>query len=130
MSTPQTAYHVSAHDWRAGKVVIQADGEDAHILTQGELQAAAIFSDMELRPIYRTLARRAVIAIEDARQASVRQCSGHVAIHSRDRCYTGPVSRDENPAAHGGICQIETCRCGAERQTNINGRHIEQGRWL
>lgn len=45
-------------------------------------------------------------------------------------CFAGPVSRRENPAAHGGICETETCgRCGATRAANVNGRHIEQGPW-
>jgi hypothetical protein len=50
---------------------------------------------------------------------------------SYDKCYSGPVSRDENPMAHGGICTVETCqRCGATRKTNVNGNHIEEGLWI
>lgn len=45
------------------------------------------------------------------------------------RCYTGPVSVRPNPAAHGNVCHWETCRCGATRATNVNGRHVERGRW-
>lgn len=53
----------------------------------------------------------------------------HRAHTSRDRCYSGPVKEPANPAAHGNICVIDTCRCGAERRTNINGRHVERGPW-
>lgn len=42
---------------------------------------------------------------------------------------TKDVASDENRAAHGGICRIEYCCCGATRRTNINGSHVEQGDW-
>jgi len=45
------------------------------------------------------------------------------------RCFTGPVSRHENPAAHGGVTLVHYCACGATRRTNQNGRHIERGPW-
>jgi hypothetical protein len=47
----------------------------------------------------------------------------------KERGYIGPVSRNENKAAHGGICLVETCGCGATRMTNINQKHNEQGNW-
>jgi hypothetical protein len=53
----------------------------------------------------------------------------HRAATSIDRCFAGPVAERENPAAHGNIVQIDTCRCGAERRTNINQQHIERGAW-
>ena len=44
--------------------------------------------------------------------------------------YTGSVSRDENRAAHGGVCHIQVRR-GANgllaRKVNTNGRHEEVG---
>ena len=43
--------------------------------------------------------------------------------------FSWPVSRDENRAAHGNICRIERCACGAIRRTNINGQHAERGEW-
>jgi hypothetical protein len=43
--------------------------------------------------------------------------------------FTGPVSRDENRAAHGGVCEIQRCACGAERRMNVNGAHTEIGEW-
>lgn len=43
--------------------------------------------------------------------------------------YRGSVSRDENRAAHGGICVTQYCSCGAERRENSNGRHVETGVW-
>lgn len=49
---------------------------------------------------------------------------------SQDYGFTGSVRPDNpNPAAHGNITQWDTCRCGATRATNINGRHIERGPW-
>lgn len=49
---------------------------------------------------------------------------------SRTIGYAGPVAKQENPAAHGGICNHETCLvCGAARATNINGSHVERGPW-
>lgn len=55
----------------------------------------------------------------------------HRAVRERaaDRPYLGPVSADENRAAHGGICRVDVCACGAQRRTNINGRHTERGQW-
>lgn len=46
------------------------------------------------------------------------------------RSFFGPVTLRENPAAHGNVCHIDTCQCGAVRFTNINGTHSERGRWL
>lgn len=45
------------------------------------------------------------------------------------RGYGGAVKHPENRAAHGNVCVVDTCRCGAERKTNVNGRHIERGPW-
>lgn len=49
---------------------------------------------------------------------------------SRTEPFFGPVGRDENPAAHGGVCEVETCRCGATRRTNVNQQHVERGQWV
>ncbi len=54
----------------------------------------------------------------------------HKADKTIDRPYTGPVSTNENRAAHGGICVVATCACGAQRRTNRNGNHVEAGRWV
>lgn len=57
-------------------------------------------------------------------------CKHTTTITLRTTCYTGPVRRDENPAAHGGICITEECcKCGARRQVNLNGQHMEEGGW-
>ena len=58
-----------------------------------------------------------------------RDGCNHSAVHESDRCFTGPVSRQQNQAAHGGITRTETCRCGATRRVNVNGRHEEAGDW-
>ena len=55
----------------------------------------------------------------------------HRARTTRARCYTGPV-RVENQIseAHGNVTHESECSCGAVRRTNVNGLHVEQGRWL
>ena len=45
------------------------------------------------------------------------------------RCYTAPVAHPGNPAAHGSVCRIDVCKCGAVRMTNVNGMHVERGEW-
>lgn len=45
-------------------------------------------------------------------------------------CYSGPIEgARENPRAHGNICFVEICKCGATREANSNWGHVEQGRW-
>jgi hypothetical protein len=47
------------------------------------------------------------------------------------RPFAGPVSKKQNPRAHGGVCYVDRCLdCGAERRTNVNGNHAEQGKWV
>lgn len=49
------------------------------------------------------------------------------------RCYTGSVAGRygiENRAAHGNIRVREYCLCGAYRDTNRNGWHLEYGPWI
>ena len=48
---------------------------------------------------------------------------------SRYQAYSGPVRKPEKPEAHGGICRVDTCSCGAIRRTNINGANYERGTW-
>lgn len=44
--------------------------------------------------------------------------------------YSGPVAREENRAAHGGVCASEECLdCGSRRTSNRNGWHVEEGPW-
>ena len=58
------------------------------------------------------------------------KCSHTETVESNVRAFFGAVSRDENPAAHGGVCHTETCvQCGARRRVNSNGRHTEEGPW-
>ena len=53
----------------------------------------------------------------------------HLAHFVSERAFFEAVSRNENRAAHGGVCIVETCSCGATRMTNRNGRHQEVGAW-
>lgn len=54
--------------------------------------------------------------------------------------FAGPVVYDgqrdniravapEIPIAHHGVTMTETCACGAQRRTNVNGPHLERGPW-
>lgn len=54
----------------------------------------------------------------------------HKAQSERTLPFQGPVASPENPAAHGNVCHVETCKCGATRRTNVNGRHLERGSWF
>lgn|GEM_PF-4934588 len=55
----------------------------------------------------------------------------HSAVTSKTRPFTGAVgpSLEQNPAAHGGVCEIQICSCGAHRSVNLNGAHEEVGEW-
>jgi hypothetical protein len=44
--------------------------------------------------------------------------------------FSGPVSDRQNQAAHGNVCVIDKCSCGAIRKTNINQRFSERGAWF
>ena len=56
-----------------------------------------------------------------------RGYTGSVAIYSSSR---GRWLTEENRAAHGGIAWTETCLdCGATRNINSNGNHVEKGPW-
>lgn len=49
---------------------------------------------------------------------------------SEPRPFTGTVNpQDPWEAAHGGICVTERCKCGHERNVNVNGNHAEYGHW-
>lgn len=54
----------------------------------------------------------------------------HKPVRTRVMPFSGPVARRENPRAHGGSCEVETClACGAERATNLNAGAVERGAW-
>lgn len=49
---------------------------------------------------------------------------------SAARPFDGPISESAyNPAAHGGVAFVDYCRCGSQRERNVNGRHQEIGAW-
>lgn len=54
----------------------------------------------------------------------------HRVASTRVKCFSGPVTRRENRAAHGGTCDVDRCTCGATRETNVNGSHHERGPWI
>lgn len=49
----------------------------------------------------------------------------------RTRCFGGSIpGAEENRAAHGNITDTDECvTCGARREENVNGRHVETGPW-
>ena len=111
------------------------DGES--VVDWDTLHAAAKQDDARLRAVYSAAlqdAKHLLRGTEQARiHASVVACSGHRAATVQTRGYTGSVAvapyTEENRAAAGNICDRETCRCGAERYVNRNGRHEELGVW-
>lgn len=112
-----------------------------HQITIEALELAASHPSEDLVEVYRPLAKAARAAISEAkakakaeaerqRRGSIARCPEHrPEFSSEARRFTGPVGRDENPIAHGGITLVELCRCGAVRQSNQNGLHREVSPW-
>lgn len=59
----------------------------------------------------------------------MRKIHKHAVETSREVAFSGPVASPQNPAAHGNICIIEVCRCGATRRKNVNQDYLEVGAW-
>ena len=53
----------------------------------------------------------------------------HQVRQTKVRPFFGPVSPEQNRAAHGHRTLVEICTCEATRKININGRHEERGPW-
>lgn len=112
-------------------VSIQLTG-DVHAtpVTWGDLDAAATQDDASLAAMYshmRSTARNLLVAQE---RKAVAECSGHVAGRSFERGFRHTVNVDnEDPRAHGGVTQVEVCRCGATRLANLNQGYVESGDW-
>jgi len=49
---------------------------------------------------------------------------------SKEVPFSHAVASPENARAHGGVCIVDTCRCGAVRRTNRNAGQIERGPWV
>ena len=43
--------------------------------------------------------------------------------------FTGAVAYPENRTAHGNVCFVEYCKCGAWRATNSNAGQVERSLW-
>lgn len=54
----------------------------------------------------------------------------HKSTETREEGFICPVTWPENRLAHGGICRVETCSCGAVRRINVNHQHEEYGPWV
>ena len=64
----------------------------------------------------------------------VAQCTGHAPRTSSTVGWTECVLDYHQQfghagASHGGVPHVETCRCGAERKIETNGRHSDAGHW-
>lgn len=45
--------------------------------------------------------------------------------------YSAPIQGARyEPRAHGGVCHVDRCACGAVRRTNATGRYTERGKWV
>ena len=55
----------------------------------------------------------------------------HKAVRDEVRGYSEPVGPPslQDRRAHGGICIVEWCACGAKRRTNSTGGHTETTGW-
>ena len=55
----------------------------------------------------------------------------HRTVRTDVRCFAGPIpGAEQNRAAYGCVTLVHTCRCGAVRRENVNGRHVEAGPWV
>lgn len=56
----------------------------------------------------------------------------HKAVRETTIGYRGPVGPHwrQNQQAHGGVCFVERCSCGAVRHTNSNGNATESSGWV
>ena len=49
---------------------------------------------------------------------------------SSETPFFGPVTGVKpEPRAHGCVCVVDRCPCGAARYTNVNGQFYERGKW-
>jgi len=116
-------------------VTIEVRGR-LHRLPWALLRRCAAQDDREVGAAYGrvlTAARDVVRARRNVDAEAVSLQCAHRAETWATRPFEGPVYKpvgDERPAAHGNVTLVETCRCGAERRTNVNGRHAEQGSWV
>lgn len=55
----------------------------------------------------------------------------HKAVQEKTVSYRGTAQgARENRRAHGGVCYVAMCQCGARRETNSNAGAIERGAWI
>jgi len=93
---------------------------EQELTAAAQARAAAIREEEQAREIRRIAAVR----------ERVQLCLRHRAISTSEAWgFVGPVSRDENQAAHGNVGYTETCRCGATRARLVNQHHEEVGEW-
>ncbi len=53
----------------------------------------------------------------------------HRAATTETKPFSACIAHPCNPASHGGVCEIEHCKCGAWRARNRNGVEEERGLW-
>lgn len=118
---------VSVQSWREDD--LSGKSVRTHTIPFATLFDAATQEDDALRAHYAAMYRAAVarLSFESGRRADA--CPGHRAQTTATRPFTGAVSRAPNDAAHGGVCEHQTCACGASRHVNVDGSHVEEGPW-
>jgi len=68
--------------------------------------------------------------LQESRQEANMSKHTHRVADLTVRPFCGAIaSAPQNQNAHGNITVHDRCRCGATRQTNVNQRHVERGRW-
>ena len=68
--------------------------------------------------------------LDGSDEIGVMTCEHRETLVVQTRGFRGPVSRDENRAAHGAVTHEERCAsCGALRLVNVNQRAVEIGPW-
>lgn len=134
--TPRVAISNVGDKW----ATLHIEGREPQRVDVQEIEAAAQQSDPMLREFYAAAWARIEPQVAAAKQTALvkqqretlsrRKECGHVRVKTVDYGFTGPVSKNENRAAHGGICEVATCEhCGAEKSVNVNGWHVEEGEW-
>ncbi len=126
---------------RGGHDVVTLTWPSGHVdqMTLAHLVRVAEHAEAQgdvLAPGKRVLATRAETVVRDglrardtARRMLIDRCQ-HSVLTTRDEPFIGSVSAtDSDERAHGGITEVDVCRCGAERRANVNGRWVEQGTW-
>lgn len=117
---PRDLVLVATQAFRVGLAARYVTAQKERVAQEKEMAAAARAREAE-----------AVAVAERERTMRARRACSHSAQDSRTVGYTGgSPGTDGDRRAAGGVTHVDTCRCGAVRYTDANGRHSDVGRWL